>query len=168
MPAGREGCSCLSRAVKLASGTGPGGVAMRPNSASKKFCAEAVATEVRSVVTVMPVTRMSLTPRLKRLWRRINKAKDPPTRAPTIPRRTSLNAFGGGRKYDLRAPGVRRLEPRRLESIRRAHVAARHFFCRSHSERAGETRAAGSALASEPRLARAYGSQALATSKSTS
>jgi hypothetical protein len=37
---------------------------------------EAVAAEVKSIVTVMPVTRMSLTPRLKRVWRRINKAKD--------------------------------------------------------------------------------------------
>jgi hypothetical protein len=30
---------------------------------------------------VMPVTRMSLTPRLKRVWRRINKAKAPDSRA---------------------------------------------------------------------------------------
>src|SRR5262249_45251718 len=75
------------------------------------FWAEAVATEVRSVVAVMPVTRMSLTPRLKRVWRRINKAKGPPTLAPTIPRRTISNTFGDGRKYDLRVPGVRRLEP---------------------------------------------------------
>ena len=37
---------------------------------------------------VMPVTKMPLTPRLKRVWRRINKAKGPPSRAPTIPRRT--------------------------------------------------------------------------------
>jgi len=50
---------------------------MRPNSASKMFWAEAVATEVRSVVTVIPVTRMCLTPRLKRVWRRISKAKGP-------------------------------------------------------------------------------------------
>src|SRR5262249_30515115 len=52
----------------------------RPNSASKKFCAEAVAAEVSSVVTVMPVTSMSLTPRLKRVWRRINKGS-PDSRA---------------------------------------------------------------------------------------
>ena len=50
----------------------------RPNSASKMFWAEAVVTKVRSVVTVMPVMRMLLTPRLKRVWRRINKAKGPP------------------------------------------------------------------------------------------
>src|SRR5262249_45416469 len=52
------------------------------------FWAEAVATEVRSVVTVMPVMSMLLTPRLKRVWRQINKAKGPPSCAPTIPRRT--------------------------------------------------------------------------------
>ena len=67
----------------------------RPNSASKMFWAEAVATEVRSVVTVMPVTRMSLTPRLKRVWRRINKANGPPSRAPTIPRRTTSQYLRG-------------------------------------------------------------------------
>jgi hypothetical protein len=49
------------------------------------FWAEAVATEVRSVVTVMPVMRVLLTPRLKPVWRRINKAKVPPRRAPMIP-----------------------------------------------------------------------------------
>src|SRR6516165_7571621 len=84
---------------------------MRPNSASKIFWAEAEATEVRSVVAVTPVTRMSLTPRLKRVCRRINKAKGPPTRAPTIPSAPSFNTFGDGRKYDLGVPGVRRLEP---------------------------------------------------------
>src|SRR5215471_20543499 len=83
---------------------------MRPNSASKMFWAEAVATEVRSVVTVTPVTRMCLTPRLKRVWRRISTAKGPRLARPMIPRRSSLNGFGGGRKYDLRVPGVRRLE----------------------------------------------------------
>jgi hypothetical protein len=50
----------------------------RPNSASKKVWPEAVAIEVRSVVAAMPVTRMSLRPRLEQLWRRINKAKGPP------------------------------------------------------------------------------------------
>src|SRR5438094_5051437 len=83
MNACREGgfaSCCLSRAVKLASGTGPGGAARRPNSASKMFWAEAVATEVRSIVTIMPVTKTSFTPRLKRVWRRINKAKVPDTR----------------------------------------------------------------------------------------
>jgi len=40
-----------------------------------------------------------LTPRLKRVWRRINKAKDSPpeSRAPMIPPGApSLNTFGGG------------------------------------------------------------------------
>src|SRR5262249_34974288 len=50
----------------------------RPNSASKKFWAEAEALELTSVVAVMPGTSMLLTPRLKRGWRRINKAKDSP------------------------------------------------------------------------------------------
>ena len=58
---------------------------MRPNSASKMFCAEAVATEVRSVVTVMPVTSISLTPRLKPVWRRISKAKGPRLARPRSP-----------------------------------------------------------------------------------
>src|SRR5262249_10630061 len=75
------------------------------------FWAEAVATEVRSVVTVMPVTRMPLTPRLKRVWRRINKAKGPPIARQRSPGAPSLNGFGDRRKYDLRMPGVRRLEP---------------------------------------------------------
>ena len=79
---------------------------MRPNSASKKFWAEAVATDVSSVVAVMPVTSIPLTPRLKRVWRRINKAKVPPTRAPTIPRRSLLSiapAPGGNMTYAHRA-----------------------------------------------------------------
>jgi hypothetical protein len=53
---------------------------------------------VSSVVAVMPVTSIPLTPRLKRVWRRINKAKVPPTHAPTIPRRSLLSiapAAGG-------------------------------------------------------------------------
>src|SRR5262249_15296538 len=75
------------------------------------FWAEAVATEVRSVVTVMPVTRMPLTPRLKRVWRRINKAKGPRIARQRSPGAPSLNGFGDRRKYDLRMPGVRRLEP---------------------------------------------------------
>src|SRR5215831_14555949 len=81
----------------------------RPNSASKMFWAEAVATEVRSVVTVMPVTRMPLTPRLKRVWRRINKARVPRLARRRSPGAPSFNSFGDGRKYDLRVPGVRRL-----------------------------------------------------------
>ena len=67
---------CRSRAVKLASGTVTGELHGRPNIASKMFWAEAVATEVRSVVTVMPVMRMPLT-RLKRVWRRTKKAEGP-------------------------------------------------------------------------------------------
>ena len=64
---------------------------MKPNSASKMFWAEAVATEVRSVVTVMPVMRMPLTPRLKRVWRRAKKAKgSPELRTDDPPRRTTL------------------------------------------------------------------------------
>jgi hypothetical protein len=54
---------------------------------------------------------MFLTPRLKRVWRRINKAKCPPTRAPTIRQAHYPSiTFGGGRKYDLSVPGVRYLE----------------------------------------------------------
>jgi hypothetical protein len=66
---------------------------------------------VRSVVTVMPVTRMSLTPRLKRVWRRINTAKGPDSRADDPQAHHLSLTFGGRRKYDLRVPGVRRLEP---------------------------------------------------------
>ena len=84
---------------------------MRPNSASKKFCAEAVATDVRSAVTVMPVTRISLTPRLKRVWRRIHKAKVPDSRAGDPQAHYFSITFGGRRKYDVRVPGVRRFEP---------------------------------------------------------
>src|SRR5262249_51562624 len=73
------------------------------------FWAEAVATEVRSIVTVMPVTRMSLTPRLERLGRRINKARLPRRARRGPPGAQSLNAFGGGRKYDQRVPGERPL-----------------------------------------------------------
>src|SRR5262245_39006708 len=69
--------------------------------------AEAVATEVISVVTVMPLTSMPLTPRLKP-WRWINKAKDSAEScAHDSPYALSLNTFGGGRKYDLRVPGPR-------------------------------------------------------------
>jgi hypothetical protein len=75
---------------------------MRPNSASKKFCAEAVATDVSSVVAVMPVTSIPLTPRLKRVWRRINKAKDSCADDPQA--QPALDSAGGGRKYDLSTP----------------------------------------------------------------
>src|SRR5215831_8711366 len=70
----------------------------RPNSASKKFWAEAEALEMTSVVAVMPVTKITLTPRLKRVWRRINKAKDSPSHAPTVPhtRYRSLTLAAGG------------------------------------------------------------------------
>jgi hypothetical protein len=67
-----------------------------------------VVTEVTSVAMVMPVTSMPLTPPLKRVWRRINKAKDSPSsRADDSPGAPSLDTFGGGRKYDLTVPGVR-------------------------------------------------------------
>jgi len=70
------------------------------------FWAEAAATEVASVVTVMPVTSMPLTPRLKQVWR--DKAQDSAElRANDSPGAPSLNTFGGGRKYDLRVPGAR-------------------------------------------------------------
>ena len=69
----------------------------RPNSASKMFWAEAVATEVRSAVTVMTVKRMLLTARLKPVWRRINKAKVPPrSRADDPPSASSLKTFAAG------------------------------------------------------------------------
>jgi hypothetical protein len=78
---------------------------MRPNSASKKFWAEAVATDVSSVVAVMPVTSIPLTPRLKRVWRRINKAKVPPDSCADDPQaQPALDSAGGGRKYDLTTP----------------------------------------------------------------
>ena len=83
-----------------------GEVHRRPNSASKMFWAEAVATEVTSVVTVMPVTKMSLTPRLKRVCRRINKVQhSPELRTNHSPRRNLSITFGGWRKYDLRVAG---------------------------------------------------------------
>src|SRR5262249_41075909 len=106
--------SCRSRAVKLASGTGPGEGTRRPNSASKKFWAEAVAAAVSSVVTVTPVTSMDLTPRLKPLWRRMIKAKSPRSRRRIPPAHHLSITFGGGRKYDLSVPGVRCLEPLEL------------------------------------------------------
>src|SRR5215470_12801009 len=82
----------------------------RPNSASKKFWAEAEALEMTSVVAVMPVTKIPLTPRLKRVWRRINKAKDsPPSRADGSPYALALTNFSSGRKYDLRVLGLRSL-----------------------------------------------------------
>jgi hypothetical protein len=56
----------------------------RRKAPQKMFCAEAVAAEVRSVVTVMPIMQMPWTPQLKRVWRRI-KAQDSHSRAPTIP-----------------------------------------------------------------------------------
>src|SRR5262249_59631670 len=89
-------------------GVGQGGNGGGPGSGSKKFDAEAGVAEVSSVMTVMAVTSMSLTPRLKRVWRRINKgspdsrADDPRAHHPSI-------TLGGGRKYDLSVPGVRRL-----------------------------------------------------------
>ena len=86
--------------MKLASGMGPYESPGRPNGASKMFWAEALATKVRSVVTVMPVTRMSLTPRLKRVWQRSNKAKVPDSRANHPQAHHSSITFGGGRKYD--------------------------------------------------------------------
>src|SRR3977135_2595092 len=83
------------------------------------FWAEAVATEVRSVVTVMPVMRMPLTPRLKRVWRRTKKAKGSPELRTDDPPGAPLSlTFGGRRKYDLSAPGVRRLERVRNASAR--------------------------------------------------
>jgi hypothetical protein len=61
------------------------------------FWAEAVATQVTSVVTVMPVTNMPLTPRLKRVWRRIDKAKDSPeSRADEQAHRLSIPSAAGG------------------------------------------------------------------------
>jgi hypothetical protein len=48
------------------------------------FWAEAAAMELTSVVTVMPITSIALTPRLKRVWRRINKANGSPSRKPTV------------------------------------------------------------------------------------
>src|SRR5262249_5204652 len=69
------------------------------------FWAEAVAKEVRRVVTVMPVTRVPVTPRLKRVWRRINKAKGPPTRAPTIPRRTTSQYLRRRAEIRLKSAG---------------------------------------------------------------
>jgi hypothetical protein len=75
------------------------------------FWAEAVATEVRSVVTVMPVMRMPLTPRLKRVWQRTKKAKGSPESRTDDPPGAPLSlTFGGRRKYDLSVPGVRRLD----------------------------------------------------------
>jgi len=70
---------------------------------------QAAATEVTSVVTMMPVTSMPLTPRLKRVWRRINKAEgSPESRADDSPCAPFIDIFGFGRKYDLSVPGVRR------------------------------------------------------------
>jgi hypothetical protein len=43
---------------------------------------------------------MSLTPRLKRVWRRSNKAKVPDSRANNPQAHHSSITFGGGRKYD--------------------------------------------------------------------
>src|SRR5262245_46847621 len=40
------------------------------------------------------------------------QSERPPTRAQRVPRRTSLNALGGGRKCDLSVPGVRSLDYR--------------------------------------------------------
>ena len=83
------------------------------------FWAEAVATELTSIVTVMPVTSMSLTPRLKRVCRRINKVQHPSELRANDPARAPfLNNFGGGRKCDLRVPGVRRLERVRVKTLR--------------------------------------------------
>src|SRR4029077_4308793 len=67
------------------------------------FWAEAVVMQVTSIVTARPVTSMPLTPPLKRVCQWINKAQPPHE----CRRRTALNSFGGGRKCDLRAPGVR-------------------------------------------------------------
>jgi hypothetical protein len=54
--------------------------------------------EATSVVTVIPATRMPLTPRLKRLWRRINKAKGSPESRATISRthHPSVPSAAGG------------------------------------------------------------------------
>jgi hypothetical protein len=67
------------------------------------FWAEAVATQVRSVVTATPVTRISLTPRLKRIWRRINKAS-PDLRADNPQAHPVVSSAAGRRKYDLSTP----------------------------------------------------------------
>src|SRR5262249_2688767 len=97
---------------------------------SKMFWAEAVATEVRSVVTVMPVTNMPLTPRLKQVWR--DKAQDSAElRANDSPGAPSLNTFGGGRKYDLRVPGARHPPFAFLRST----SISRSFPISSHRER---------------------------------
>jgi hypothetical protein len=66
---------------------------------------------VKSVVTVMPVTSMYLTPRLKPVWRRINKRTAPPIARRRPPAHHLSITFGGGRKYGLSVPGVRCLEP---------------------------------------------------------
>jgi hypothetical protein len=66
------------------------------------FWAEAVVMQVTSIVTARPVTSMPLTPLLKRVCRWIKSGAPHECR-----RRTALNSFGGGRKCDLRAPGVR-------------------------------------------------------------
>ena len=64
--------------------------------------------EVTSVVTVMPITSIGLTPRLKRVWRRINKANGSPnSQADGCPGAVLSSTFGGGRKYDLTVLGLR-------------------------------------------------------------
>src|SRR5215831_5288789 len=68
----------------------------RPNSASKKFWAEAEALDVTSIVAVMPVTSMLWTPRRKRVWRRINKRRTPPSHAVHHTRYRSLALAAGG------------------------------------------------------------------------
>src|SRR5262249_36030856 len=72
------------------------------------FWAEAAAMEVTSVVTVMPITSIGLTPQLKRVWRRINKANGSPnSQADGCPGAVLSSTFGGGRKYDLTVLGLR-------------------------------------------------------------
>src|SRR5262249_55884194 len=72
------------------------------------FWAEAAAMEVTSVVTVMPITSIGLIPRLKRVWRRINKANGSPnSQADGCPGAVLSSTFGGGRKYDLTVLGLR-------------------------------------------------------------
>ncbi len=92
------------------------------------FWAEAADTEVASIATAMPVTSMPLTPRLKRVWRRINKPNGSPRRAPTIPQAHHLTiSLASGQKYDLRVPGVRRSCGPAPVGLRRAYPGGEDF-----------------------------------------
>src|SRR6266481_1741340 len=128
MPFSERGASGVRSGAFASAYPVTGELQRRPNSASKTFWAEAADTEVASIAMAMPVTSMPLTPRLKRVWRRINKPNGSPRRAPTIPQAHHLTiSLASGQKYDLRVPGVRRSCGPAPVGLRRAYPGGEDF-----------------------------------------